>query len=54
MYACVMDRAAFMQRALEIIKEARPFDSSVIDEVRFAIVRVAPDGASRIRSLGSF
>lgn len=49
-----MDRAAFTQRALEIVKEARPFDASVIDEERFAIVSIAPDGGSRLASLGHF
>lgn len=49
-----MDRAAFLQRALEIVKEARPFDASVIDEGRFAITSVAPDGGSRLTSLANF
>ena len=49
-----MDRAAFLQRALEIVKEARPFDASVIDEGRFAVVSVAPDGGSRLTSLANF
>jgi hypothetical protein len=49
-----MDRAAFTQRALEIVKEARPFDASVIDEERFAIVSMAQGGESRLASLGNF
>lgn len=54
MYAAPMDRAAFLRRALEIIQEAHPFDASVIDEEKFAIVSVSPTGASHLAWLGNF
>lgn len=48
-----MDRSEFAARALEIVKRARPLDASVLDEERFCIVSVGPNGTSRAAWLGN-
>lgn len=42
-----MTRDEFAARALEVIKQARPFDANVLDEESFSVASVDPSGQTR-------